>query len=120
MEEDKEDLESKFQSLIESQSVAHEAFKKEMDAINSQIEALEEQKQKIADKYGFPYKLDKWYTYMPEKFIENFGEFINGSNYFSYLEELQYLFDMSRHLYQGREWGERFSAGINGWEPSSC
>ena len=56
MEEDKEDLESKFQSLIESQSVAHEAFKKEMDAINSQIEALEEQKQKIADKYGFPYK----------------------------------------------------------------
>lgn len=114
---DDNDFDAKFESLNQEFTLKKVAFKKEMDEIDQQIQKLETQKKEISEKYGLPYTITNYHTYIPTKFIESYKDYINNSEY---LEDLIGNFDMNYSLCDVLSECGNLQQGINGWEPSNC
>lgn len=121
MEEDEEkedNLDSRFNSLVKHFKENKEEFTKSLSLIDEKINALQREKQALAEKFHLPYAIDKYHTYIPVKFISSFEEFITADS--GYLDELIGSFDITYNLFQVLEDYGELTSGINGWAPSSC
>jgi hypothetical protein len=126
MEEDEEDeeneekeanLDLRFNSLVKEFKENEEEFRKSRILIDEKIEALQREKQALAEKFHLPFTTE-YETYIPVKFLSSFEEFITADS--GFLDELIGLFDMNYNLFEVLEEYGKLTSGINGWEPSSC
>ena len=121
MEEDEEkeaNLDSRFDSLVKHFKENKKEFEKLLLSIDQKINALQREKQALSEKFNLPFSVDKYHTYIPEKFISSFEEFITADS--GYLDELIGSFDITYNLFQVLEDYGELTSGINGWAPSSC
>lgn len=134
--EDKENLENLFQRQIEiyraKNKEAESSFLAEMSICNKKIKDLEDQissiiseKEEISNKYGFPFVIDNCYTWLPEKFVNEFEHSLKDKSLSSRLlkfEQLCYAFDINSNLLNSDYFSivDDFRVGKVGWEPSFC
>jgi hypothetical protein len=135
--EDKESLEDLFQRQIEiyraTNKEAEDLYKAEMAVLkdkirelNKQIYSIVEQQKEVSNKYGFPFTLDRYCTWIPAKFFNKFEPLVkentpNGPvlNY-ERLDVLCDNFEINYNVLDSSFYAVNFTVGVVGWEPSSC
>lgn len=81
--EDKENLEDLFQRQIEIYKAANKeaedlwraemaVLENKITELHKQIFSIVEQQKEVSSKYGFPFTLDSYCTFLPEKFFNKF------------------------------------------------
>lgn len=133
MEDDANNLEDLFQRQVEIYKAANKeaedlwltemtVLENKIKDLHKQIFSIVEQQKEVSSKYGFPFTLDSYCTFLPEKFFNKFEPLVKEDtpkgpvlNY----ERLNVLcdnFEMNYNIVDDYYFkAEHFTVGVVGW-----